>query len=228
MVVETKPHPIQPERSPKSNADWLPFAWCNLWRNPFGELTRSERAEVAVINAEEIVGDRFGRLQAIQLIGDCGRGKTTRMLVLQKWFSEASYVYLPEDKPCPAIPDGWPLLIDEAQRLPRRVRKQIFATGLPLILATHRNLHRPLRRAGYEVSTFKIGSTNNAELIQAAMNRRIEASRLNSNEPVPVLPLQDAMKLHGRFGDDMRSIEGYLYDKVQTQVFSNGKMRFVD
>ena len=102
-------------------AHWLPWAGRNLCRNPFGELSRAERAEVAVVDLDSIAARLAKMRSAVQLIGDCGRGKTTRMLALAQRFPESSYVYLPEDGPCPAIAEGNPLLIDEAQRLPRAV-----------------------------------------------------------------------------------------------------------
>ena len=134
----------------------------------------------------------------------------------------------PEDEPCPAIPAGAPLLIDEAQRLPRAVRRQVFASGLPLVLATHRSLRRSLVRAGYQVQTHYIGQTNDAALLCKLLNRRIEASRLNSAGQIPQLTPEDASALVNRFGSDIRAIESYLYEVVQTQVFSHGEMRFVD
>lgn len=206
---------------------WLPWAWCNLRRNPFGELTRQERVELAVVDVDSIAGRLGNARSAVQLIGECGRGKTTRMLVLEQAIANATYVYLPEDQPCPAIPEGNPLLIDEAQRLPRRVRGRVFASGLPLVLATHRDLFRSLQRAGYQVHTELIGLANDASMICEFLNRRIKASRLERG-PVPRLSHSDASVLAERFGTDLRGIEGYLYERVQTQVYSHGEMRFVD
>ena len=202
-------------------------------RNPFGELTREERAELAVVDTSALIAQVQSDHTAVQLIGQCGRGKTTRMLALMKSLPDATYTYLPEDEPCPSIASGSPLLIDEAQRLPRRVRKSIFATGLPLILATHRDLTRPLRRAGYSVHTCRIGKSNDANHAYELLNRRIEASRLDDQRPIPQLSMQVARELVRRFGSDIRSMEGYLYDVVQTQVFSPGianhaEMRFID
>lgn len=206
---------------------WLPLAWCNLRRNPFGELTRQERIELAVVKVDAIMARLPTSRHAVQLIGDCGRGKTTRMLVLAASLPDASYVYLPEDEPCPGIPEGSPLLIDEAQRLPRRVRRTVFDTGLPLVLATHTDLRRPLKRAGYQVHTEEIGGDNDANLIVEVMNRRIDSSRLDDG-PVPRFTTSDAVELLRRFGSDVRGMEGYLYERVQAQVFSHGEMRFVD
>ncbi len=123
-----------------------------LIRNPFGELTIQERAEVAIVDFkrwDSLVGMPG---VAIQFVGECGRGKTTRMLAIAARFPDARYVYLAEDGRIPAIPDGMPLLIDEAQRLPRRIRNAILASGVSLVLATHRDLRRALVRYNYRVS----------------------------------------------------------------------------
>ena len=212
----------------RSSADWLPFGWCNLWRNPFGELTRTERADLAVVDLQPFVTHATQDHTAVQMIGGCGRGKTTRMLAIHRKFTDSSYVYLPEDAPCPPIAEGNPVLIDEAQRLPRRVRRAIFATGIPLILATHRDLTWPLRRAGYQVITMRIGSNNDTSLVHTAMNRRIQASALNPCDAVPELTVEDAQQLSRKFGSNIRAMESYLYDVVQTQVNGNGQMRFID
>ncbi len=212
----------------RSQHDWLPWAWCNLRRNPFGELLREERVQLAVVDVACIARHVQQPRTAVQLIGDCGRGKTTRMLVLAASMANSAYVYLPEDEPCPAIPEGSPLLIDEAQRLPRAVRGRVFASGLPLVLATHSDLRRSLARAGYQVQTHHIGQTNDAALLRELLNRRIEASGLNPDDDVPELTAEDAATLVDRFGSDIRAIESYLYEVVQTQVFSHGEMRFID
>ena len=137
------------------------------------------------------------------------------------------YVYLAEDAPCAAIPYGRPLLIDEAQTLPRGVLNPVVWSGLPLVLATHRDLSRQLRKAGYDVHTQQIGNTNDAATIHRIFNRRIEASRLNDG-PVPTFTLQQAVKLCDRFGSDIRSMESHLYEIVQRQGYGNGEMRFID
>lgn len=221
--------PIHAERWPGAN----------LFRNPFGELTRSERAELAVVQISDImdaIGSQRGESEPIefrpfcvyQMIGDCGRGKTTRMLALARRFPSASYVYLPEDQPCPAIPAGTPLLIDEAQRLPWRVRRKVFSSGVTLVLATHKDLTRTLRRSGYSVTTEKIGLTLSPQQLTLILNRRIEASRRDPKKPSPRINETIAGKLIGRFGTDIRGIESHLYDIVQSQVNHHGEMRFID
>jgi hypothetical protein len=190
-------------------------------------LIPEERAALAVFEQGDLIRCRLSRGEAVQLIGDCGRGKTTRMLALHRKLPRSSYVYLPEDGPCPAIPAGDPLLIDEAQRLPRRACNQIFSTGLPLILATHHDLGGRLKRFRYAVRTIWIGPENTPQLVCRLLNRRIEASR-RSPGPVPVVSLEDARRLVERFDSDVRAIEHFLYERLQTQVNEHGKVRFVD
>lgn len=198
---------------------WRPWAWCNLGRNPFGEFTPEERVDVAVLDVEALAAHVRGPRWALQLIGRAGRGKTTRMLALAARFAGAAYVHLPEAQPCPAIPVGRPLLIDEAQRLPRGVRRRIFAAGLPLVLATHRNLSGPLSRADYQVHTERIGRSVDGPLVREIARRRIEFCRLSRERPVPRLSDDDARWLVWRFKTDLRAIEGYLYERVQRQAF---------
>lgn len=200
----------------------------NLARNPFGELTRKERAKLAVVNVGAIKDFLSQPLTAHQFIGECGRGKTTRMLALHQQIVESSYTYLPEDEPCPSIPSGSIVMIDEAQRLPRRVRNEVFRSGLPLLLATHRDLTRPLRRAGYLVKTERIGETLTAHSLAQILNARINASQRDEDSPVKQIHVSDCETLLQRFGTNIRAIESYLYDVVQTQVNSHGEMRFID
>jgi hypothetical protein len=206
---------------------WLPWARWNLRRNPFGELIADERAELAVLPPGQQTYDVFEQGHALQLIGESGRGKTTRMLVLWRNLPSASYVYLPEGGPTPPIPAGNPLLIDEAQRLTRKLQASIFCLRLPLVLATHADLTRPLQKWGYVVRTINIERDNTPELIHAALNRRIEASRLEPGE-LPEISFDEARKLAIRFGSDLRAIEHFLYERLQDQVHQDGEVQFVD
>ena len=115
------------------------------------------------------------------------------------------------------------MLIDEAQRLPWRVRRAVFSTNVPLILATHRDLRTVLERYGYKVKTTTIGQHNTPEHIQAILNRRIEASRLEAG-PVPQISIEFANALHQSFGNNVRAIEQKLYKEFQKLVIRHAKM----
>lgn len=205
----------------------MPWAWCNLRRNPFGELTPDERAAVAVVDTDRFLEILRQGQVAIQLLGAAGRGKSTRLLALRQRIPASAYVYLPEDAPCPPIPRGLPLLIDEAQRLPRRIRRPLLATGLPLVLATHRDLSGPLRRAGYRVYPQSIDAVPSPERVREIVRRRVDLCRLGPG-PVPSLSRPEAEKLVRRFGSDLRSMEAFLYEQVQRQAHHHGQMRFID
>ncbi len=207
---------------------WITYGW---FRNPFGELTAGERGRLAIVD-----WDGFGRhigkpKTAVQFVGPCGRGKTSRLLAIRRRFAESSYVYLDEHEPTPAIAVGSPTMIDEAQRLPRRVRAAIFCSGVSLVLATHRDLTRSLRRHGYDVYTELIGDGNDANHVCKLLNARIDASRTsNASESFAVRPItiDEASRLVDQFGSDVRAIEHFLYTRIQTQVMSHGEVRFID
>ena len=97
-----------------------------------------------------------------------------------------------------------------------------------MVLGTHKDLSRPLMRAGYEVRTQRIGLSLSVEKLCEILNRRIQASRRDPLAAVPQLSQADAHVLLKRFGTDVRGIESYLYDIVQSQVDQHGKMRFID
>mgnify|MGYP001827330815 CR=1 FL=1 len=215
--------PVPLKRRSEHQDHWLPWARFNLHRNPFGELSIEERARLAVFEDHELAMGDLRSKEAIQLIGDCGHGKTTRLLAILHRFEGASYAYLPEDQPCPPIPFGAPAMIDEAQRLPRRARRQVFATGVPLILATHADLARGLRRFGYRVKTVVIGDQNTPERLARMLNRRIDAARL-TDAPTIRVSIDLCEQLLHCFGSNIRAIEHYLYEQVQHQVMQDGNM----
>lgn len=222
-----------PESCINPKERFVRWSGANLFRNPFGELTRQERIELARVDSAPVHAllrneDGYVPRVAFQYVGDCGRGKSSRLLGLVRELEDCVYVYLPEDAPCPAIPRAGCLMIDEAQRLPRRVRSVLFGSGISLVLATHRDLSAQLRRHGYRVVTEDISLELDAGSLAEILNLRISASRRDANRPIPVIGLQSASNLMKRFGTDVRAMELHLYDLVQGQVDSHGEMRFDD
>jgi hypothetical protein len=228
--------------------NWLPFSRWNLRYNPFGELTAAERAGVAVFDPEPVLSELGKGLVAIQFIGDCGRGKTTRLLAIERRLPPRRVPErrLPERRPSGLLclpplaavnpvwwgralrTEGDPVMIDEAQRIPLPVRMAIFRRRVPLVLGTHRDFSRELRPFGYRVTTVRVGPQNDARHVAEVANARIAAARLKPTASVPVLSIGDAEALVARFGDDLRAIETFLYNRVQQQVGRDEQMRFVD
>ncbi len=215
---------------------WLPFSQWNLRYNPFGELTAAERARVAVFDPDPVIDMLKNGRAAVQFIGDCGRGKTTRLLAIRQKLdpATAAFIYLPAF--AAVTPQWWlqlwqlhgdMLIIDEAQRIAWPLRRRLFRRGLPLVLGTHRDLRRPLERAGYQVTTVPVGPGNDAQHVREVANARLAAARLAPGD-VPQLSFAEAQQLVDRFGNDLRAIEYFLYHQVQHQVGRNGQMRFID
>jgi hypothetical protein len=197
-----------------------PYARLNLRRNPFGELTRQERAELAVVDTQRWLSELAGGRTAVQFLGACGHGKTTHLLALERLLTGAVYVYLPEDGPQPVIPPTRPLVLDEAQRLSRWQRRRVFAQMGPLILGSHEDHAQELSRAGYCVVTEHVARSACPRRLQQLLNRRIEASRVGQG-PLPRIDEARAAELHQHFGADIRRTERYLYDEFQQRVQEN-------
>lgn len=192
----------------------LPFAHLNLRYNPFGELPLDQRPELAVLDPQPYLELLRAPRAALQFMGDKGRGKTTHLLTLRA-LQPGPYLHLPEEGPLPEVPLREPLLyLDETQRLPRRVRKALYRGPSRLVLGAHEDHAPELRRAGRPVTTIMIGASLNEERLGQILVRRIEAARRGPG-PVPEVPGSALETLLERFGDDLRAIEHYLYERFQ-------------
>lgn len=174
----TQPEPPNLTRFRSQNLS--PYAFLGLWRNPFGELTTEERAELAVVELPKMIEHLQDIRHAIQLIGGCGFGKTTHLLALRRALDGAEYVYYPECGPRPAVPKGRPALVDEAQRMGWRQRRSLLAAG-PFAIGTHVDLTSTIKRAGFRLLTIDVEAPLSSSRLATILNRRIQASRLSPN-----------------------------------------------
>jgi hypothetical protein len=206
-----------------------PYHCLNLWRNPFGEMTREERADLAIVELEDWVNFLANDRSALQFIGPCGHGKTTHLLAIERsliQMGQASliaktpiqsipkFVFFPEDGPRPMVDAHRPMIIDEAQRMSWRQARSVFRRGGPLVLSTHVDLAKQMVRAGLNVQTVDFTAAASASRLVRILNRRIQASRL-SDEAIPVITETDAVRLQHQFGGDIRAIEHCLYAQFQ-------------
>ena len=208
-----------------------PYARLQLFRNPFGELTRAERADLAIVDVEECLGWLQDDRAVLQIIGPCGHGKTTHLLAIERrmierrmiesWMAESAYIYCPEDGQQPTLPSARPLLVDEAQRLGWRRRGELLRGGGPLVVSTHVDLSRKLVRAGFRLRTLDLAEPVDAERLQSLLNRRIAASALIAESASSAaaeshyLQLAEVVALQRQFGSNIRLIEHHLYEVFQ-------------
>lgn len=185
----------------------LPFAHLNLRFNPFGEAEPDERAALAVVDLPEL-----GPGDAVQFVGDCGRGKTTHLLALRARWPGAVYERLDEgqDRCRGRVPATGLFLLDEAQRLRPSLLRELLARAAPVALGTHVDLRAA---AGRSLTTVRLNDLSLARL-RAVLERRIAWARRGGGT-VPALPERTLLALRARHGDDLRAIEATLYDALQ-------------
>ena len=198
-----------------------PFAHLQLFRNPFGELTREERRQLARVDVQPYVDWLSRKRAALQFVGPCGHGKTTHLLALERELPDSAYVYFPEEGTQPCLPVTRPLLIDEGQRLGWRRRRQLLRSDGPLVIGTHVDMGERLSRAGFEVWTINLAAPLATAHLQAVLNARITASavqsRLSDGSSIGSLTLSidQVVALQQRFGSNIRHIEHHLYEVFQ-------------
>ncbi len=196
-----------------------PYSFFNLHRNPFGELTRAERAELAVIDElDEWIGALADKRTAIQFVGGCGFGKTTHLLAIEKRLRSAAYVYYPEAGCRPVLPLARPVLVDEADRMGWRQHMRLLCGGGPIVIGTHVDYSWRLRSAGFHVKNVNVEREKKPNLVARILNRRIEASRLVAELPIPQIDVNFAEQLIHRFDSNLRRIEHFLYERFQLSI----------
>lgn len=225
-----------------------PYAFLGFKRNPFGELSPAERGDLAVVDLREILRHLKDSRPFIQIIGNCGRGKTTHLLALKSALPGAVLLAFPENGPRPSLPPvscppasrpsgdqssgdqshGIPaLLIDEAQRVSFRQMRTLLRYRVPLVVATHEDMSDRFRQSGFSVLSIDLDYPKTPVELARILNRRIAASRLSLSAPsqttVPTLGLSYAEKLIQRFGSDVRGMEHFLYQDLQDCV-TEGKL----
>lgn len=200
-------------RRPNGSTRYLPgvcrqlaFEHLNLRWNPFGEPSRQERIELAVVEPAVPRSDRV-----VQYVGEAGHGKTTRLLAALGNHPEAIYYRVPEGSSrLPfRLERGRAYLIDEAQRLTRVGLRRLLSGRFAVVVGSHADL---TRHARVPVET-RVVSTEPSQLA-AIFRRRVEWAR-RAPGPVPGISLDTLACVRREFGDDVRGMEAKLYDAFQ-------------
>jgi hypothetical protein len=199
-----------------------PYLRWNLRRNPFGELSREERAELAVVDDLNVWLQILAQPRsALQFVGDCGFGKTTHLLALQLALPGSVYVYYPQRGRRPSLPSVRPVVVDEAQRMGWWQQCRLLRGPGPVVLGTHVDLARQLGLAGFKVTTVDVERPKSADALSKILNRRIDASIFDPNGEVALIDNAFAEQLLQRFGSNVRRIEHFLYDRFQQCVLND-------
>ena len=199
------------------------FVDLNLRRNPFGELDPADLAAVALVDLDPI-RTALDQGLSVQLVGRCGRGKSTHLRALQHtlpaahyariWSLEHSGRWPPK---VPRIPvDTKLLLLDEADVLPIWSRVGLLRRAAQVVLATHGDLGLSLRLAGHRSVCLPVARPTDLTWLREAVNRRIVYFR-RTDAPVPMPDdgiLQGLIEAHG---DDLWAIERALYEHYQNR-----------
>lgn len=195
----------------------FPFERFNLRRNPFGELTRAERAAQVVFDAAPLIAHLSRPGRAIQFVGQCGRGKSSHLLGLSAKIDGGAYVRMrlhrenPEPRACQV------LLMDEVDHVSRRVRKRWALKAGSVAWAVHEDRGRELRRLGFDLLTVAVDGNTDADRLFEVFARRIEYVR-RSGGAVPSVDLPRVQQLIQEYGTDIRAMERELYEEFQALV----------
>ncbi|HIF51606.1 MAG TPA: hypothetical protein EYQ42_08805 [Thiotrichaceae bacterium] len=190
----------------------LPFAHLNLRFNPFGELTRQQRAVTAIVELEDLPEHFSKRRIAIQFVGKQGRGKSTHLIALHKQFNNSPYtqIYIGDKPTFNSNPFQF---IDSIELLPASRRKKLYSSIKMLAITTHNDLTKELQSAGFKVIS-NIISVGNEQKIKKIFDSRIELARRNIGS-LPHIDINTVRTLITKFNDDIRAMEHHLYDVFQ-------------
>ena len=146
-------------------------------------------------------------------MGDSGRGKTTHLLALHAYFPQVPYFHFAEGAFIPQIPEAPLLFLDETQRLPRSLRRQVFSRPASFVIGTHLDHSGEFKKAGKEFLAVYLKGLA-AEQLDRIIRRRVEWAR-RSPGPVPEVTLPEVQRLIHKYGDDVFTILRVLYEKFQ-------------
>lgn len=192
----------------------LPYNHLNLKQNPFGELDILERQALATVDADRVVKRLIKPGFAVQFIGEKGRGKTSNLLALHRFFPHTPYVRVKME--CRnIIPPGTPLFIDEAQHLSLWRRLRLFNRNRSYVIGTHKDLGKELKAKGLDFQTIYPGENLCVEKLACIFHIRIEHVRRGPG-PIPRIKYKTIQELMDRYGDDIRSMEDELYERFQS------------
>ena len=187
------------------------YARLNLKFNPFGELTREQRRQVAVAELTNVLDWLSEPRRAVQFVGPCGHGKSSHLHALARQRKDSLYVRA--DRESGPVADTPLLLMDEADASWPWTRWARYRRAQQLALALHRPRTTELRAFGFDVLTIHVASAA-PDRLRRIFDARSELARRQPG-PVPRVPAAVVRQLVDLHGANVRAMEHQLYDAVE-------------
>lgn len=204
---------------------YFPFYRFNLKQNPFGTLTDAEWLRVTVPPPPVIAALARGFTHLL-VLGRRGRGKSTTLHYLVHHFRAAGLAVAYER--IPRCQHGYttalaPLdmfALDEMQRIAPWEAARLFreGRGKRLLIGSHVDHTAAFRLRGLPLTTVRLGREASRDRLAHILAHRLDAFRLDAFRLDPSAPpglafTPDAVDwLWARFGGDLRTMNGFLYD----------------
>lgn len=198
-------------------------------RNPFGALTDEEWVAVAVLppTVLALLSPGYG---PVQLLGPMGSGKSTMLLKLADQFSRVgsrtAYEYLAagEHRIKTETADLDVFLLDEAQRLSLRARRQLLklvgsknSPRFRLIFSSHKDLTPYFHWRKLPLVTLRLENTITRSQYSQMLARRLDYFALPDRVHTTLAP--DAIHwLYDNFAPNLRAAEYFLYEVWQQET----------
>lgn len=191
------------------------YTHLNLRWNPFGEATPEERAELAHVDIKQF-RDALQPGCAIELRAEHGRGKSTTLFALRKALApQAPHIRGSLHKKTSLPLSPW-VFLDEVQQINIfklwQFARRMHANKGIVVYSTHARRRWLFRLAGFSTQKHIIDYAQPQTLL-ALFNKRIAWAHNHCGIP-PALQQSDIQKLNRLYGNDLRSMEGHLYDCI--------------
>lgn len=213
---------------PLQQDPYFPWLHLGLRANPFQSLKPEDWVEIAHLPSRLSLWLEEPT-PVLQISGPKGVGKTSILYALKNELSRMGsnpiYVYIPPIRATPKLVlDQRPLLVDEAQRLPRRSRFRLYRNAVALIpekiqnprfiLSTHEDLSGEFSRFSLQFYAVDLTAPRETELA-IMLEKRVQHFAIGADSPVRFEP--GAVRyLVNKFGADLRSMESFLYAYFQS------------
>ncbi len=187
--------------------------------NPFGGLKEEELEHVfvPVLEIEKLVEIiRNGPPSIIEFVGKMGRGKTTHLIFLQKFFPDTKIQLLEKGELFFPETETGLLFIDSIGEVPFLKRIKLYRDSkVTIVFSTH--FSRRAESAFFRKPFFSFrvkGLTS--ERLKIILEKRIELAASKSYDGV-IFTNEIADFLVNKYNDDLRSILRFLYLKFETE-----------